>query len=89
LAGTAEAPETANSPTAADVAAAKAIILSVIELSCSRSWSKPGGGSETTEPAYDVRRRRSSAGGVNVALAHDRIADILTEIVGKFGELRS
>jgi hypothetical protein len=50
LAGTAEAPETANSPTAADVAAAKATILSVIELSCPHSWSKSGGGPETTEP---------------------------------------
>jgi hypothetical protein len=50
LAGTAQAPETANSPTAADVAAAKATILSVIELSCPHSLSKPGDGPETTEP---------------------------------------
>jgi hypothetical protein len=35
LAGTAEAPETPNSPTAAATAAAKAIILSVIALSYS------------------------------------------------------
>jgi hypothetical protein len=52
LAGTAEAPETANSPTAAEVAAAKASILSVIALSI-RTLVEPG--DERSRPQAGIR----------------------------------
>jgi hypothetical protein len=49
------------------------------------TWWPP----ETAEPPVDVRRPHFSTAGVNAALGHEGIADILTEIMRKLKELRS
>jgi hypothetical protein len=89
LAGIADAAETPNSPTAAEVAAAKAIILSVIASSYSQSWSKPGGRPKQPNRPWMFDALTISTAGVNAALGHEGFADILTEIMRKLKELRS
>jgi hypothetical protein len=49
------------------------------------TWWPP----ETAEPPVDIRRPHFSTAGVNAALGHEGIADILTEIMRKLKELRS